>query len=459
MSPRDVTTIELNAGRELLPAQFELATSSAWIRTIVGGYGSGKTMGAAIAFIANCLLNPYDSTVHLSDRPQSMVVGLTRGVMRDSAQKALRQLLPRGFIQEERKAENIWVLINGHEVLFKTAAGAIEGNNLCALWLDEAHQLEPELWANLQARVRDPRARQLLILVSGLPEFGWLQDAFGKQEHYADPERCIIHCSTLDNHNLPPQVVAQLRSSVGASEADAYLHGKWRQAQDAVFYGFAPARNVIRDVGDKHATTHLTLDVGNRGAILLFQIRQKRFKNLVNGQWVEKLGPALHFVDELLPENISTEEACRIAKGRGWAIRNEDQARAASASGRTVEPSYVFMDPRSNIDQMEAVRRTFGNVRVIVKRRGMQGYDVDEGHRAVNAAFADVDGNVRLTISDQLPQEKRSLRTSLPKVRRRADGDGMIKDNLTDHVADALRYPVVHLLPLRTNQVLVTRAA
>lgn len=454
MSPK-VTEFEINNGRELLPGQFELLTSSAWIRTIVGGYGSGKTMGAALTFIANCLLNPWEPK-YGGDRPQSMVVGLTRGVMRDSSQKALRSLLPPGFIQSEHKQDNVWVLINGHEILFKTAEGAIEGNNLVALWLDEAHRLKSEAWANLQSRVREPRARQRLILISGLPEFGWLQDTFGRPDHYRDSQRCIVHCSTLDNVNLDPAIVAQLRSSVGATEADAYLLGKWRTAQDAVFYNYEPARNVVRDVGDRNAPTHLTLDVGNRGAVLFFQVRQKRLRHKVHGQWVESTGPALHFVDELLPENVSTEEACRLAAARGWRILSEDQARRASAQGRTVEASYVFMDPRSNIDQIEAVRRVFGNVRVIRKQRGQPGYDVDEGHRAMNAAFCDADGNVRLTLSDQLPTEKRSLRTSLPKIRRRPDGDGQIKDNITDHVGDAARYPVVHLLPLRTTAISVT---
>jgi hypothetical protein len=136
---------------------------------------------------------------------------------------------------------------------------------------------------------------------------------------------------------------------------------------------------------------------------------------------------------------MSTEDALREAKTRGWKVN---------------EQSMVFVDPKTNIDQSNAVRKVLGaKVQVIRKSKGAPGYDIDEGLRALNAALKSADGRTRLTFSDALPRDKRSLLTAMPKVRRKVDGDGMIKDNMTDHVIDALRYPVVHLLPLRKTGI------
>lgn len=434
--------VTLKGGSRLLPAQYRLLTSEAWIRCAVGGYGSGKTDGAAVAFLRNVLKNPYNREEYGSDRPESIVCGPTHSVLKESSMKALRALLPPQLIVREWVADRRWRLANGHDILFRSVEGAIEGANLCTLWLDEAHLLDAAAWPNLQMRVRDAKAASLLVLVSGLPEFGWLQDAFGRPEHYQDPERCVVHFSTLENTYLDPRVLEQIRKTVGASDAEAYLQGKWRSAQDAVFYAYEPAVHIVDLPADRTTPVHITCDVGNRGAVLVLQPRTRTY---VDSRGVRAPGLHLHVVDELLPENVSTEDAMRMAQQRGWRI----------------EPgvSMVFMDPRSNVDQIEAVRRVLGrDARIIRKTRGQPGYDVDEGHRAVNAALKDSLGNVRLTFASTLPREKRSLLTSLPKVRRKPDGDGMVKDNITDHVADALRYPVVHLMPLRSGKIEVSHA-
>ena len=425
-SPTEGASLRLTYRRTLLPAQRQLVVSNAWIKSAVGGYGSGKTDGGALAFLRTALANPWTPD-YGSDHPEGIVAGPTNSVLRESSMKALAGLIPPELIVRQWKQERRWRLANGFDILFRSVEGAIEGANLCALWLDEAHMLDASAWPNLQMRVREVKARSKLVLVTGLPEFGWLQDAFGRPEHYADPDRCVVHFSTLDNHHLDPKVLAQLRASIGEADADAYLRGKWRSAENAVFYAFEPSIHVVNDRGDRGAQTHLTCDVGNRSAVLFFQIREKPH------------GRCLHFVDEVLPENVSTEEAIRMAVARGW---------------RVDSGSSVYVDPRSNVDQINAIRMVLGRgVKVVRKTRGMPGYDVDEGHRAVNAALKSADGKVRLTFSNALPREKRSLLTSLPKVRRKPDGDGMVKDNITDHVADALRYPVVDLLPLRRSVV------
>lgn len=412
----------------------------AWIRTIVGGYGSGKTTAAAGAVLLNALRNPW-TPAYGGDNPTTIVVGLTMTVINDSSRKALANLIDRRLIKKEWKGERKIRLINGHDIIFRTAKGKIEGLNAAGLWLDEAHQLDPELWANYQMRVRDVFAEHRLIVVSGLPETGWLQDTFDQPIHREDPERMLVHASTYDNHALDRRIFHQLRSSMGAGDADSLLRGLWQSARDAVFYSYDEAIHLTDYPGKKSEVTHLTIDVGNRGAALLFQKCKKRFRD---DDGTEYMGEALHFVDEYLPENMTTEQACRHVKNRGWKIVPKE--------------SMVFLDPRSNPDQIQAVYRVFGQVQVIRKTRGQAGYDVDEGHRAVNAALLDANNQVKLTFYRGLPREKRSLLTSIPKVRRKPDGDGMVKDNITDHVADALRMPVVHLLPLRLGGIAVKRA-
>ena len=435
--------LALNGGLPLLAVQDRLIRSTARIRAIFGGYRSGKTRGCALALFANCLANPWTPEFG-EDRPFSLVIGYTHKILVDSAYRELKAVIPKELVIKEPKSPSLelW-LANGHVIKFRTAKGNIEGASACGVWLDEAHKLpDNKAYTNYQARASDVRTNRSLVLVSGLPERGWLEETFDKPEHRNDPDRLLLFASTVDNRYLQDHVIRNLRASVGAGDATRYIEGRWQTRPDIIFHCFSnqdhPAGSLWAWPGDKSRPVHLGFDIGQQGAIVVFQEVKRMCKRPLRAGGFEKreeLG--LHVVDELLPDNMSTREACRALKARGWSI--------------APKISQFFVDPTTRPDELQAIRDEFHgtDTRIVRHVRGDPQEEVEYGHDAVNAALHDADGNRRLTLFSGLPREKRSLLSVMHKYHRK--NGRPVRDNVVDHVLDAFRYPVAHMLPIRTG--------
>jgi hypothetical protein len=423
--------IVLGGGRRLLPKQDALLRTAATIVAIFGGWRSGKTRGCALKLLTNAFANPHREE-YGEDRPYSLVIGPTLDVLRDSGYREIKSLLPKELIAKESKKPWELHLVNGHIIKFRSAKGQVEGASACAVWLDEAHLLEDDaLYLNYQARASDALGKRFLVLVSGLAESGWLQDTLDRPEHAKDAGRFIAFCATSENYYNPPHVIPQFRASVSKATAIKYLEGRWMPKDGVIYFEYDPRLHLVDKPGDRKMFVHLGVDAGNKGAIVFFQEVQRRVRDQ-HGKESTALG--LHVVDEMLPENQSLASAMREAKARGWII---DEKR-----------SVIFVDPTLRSDEFDAIRSVFGTeINIVRKKRGDKAEKVEYGHDAVNAAFKDVDGNVRLTIYSGLPRMERSLITVITRYHRGPNGKP-VRDDQVDHVLDAFRYPVAHLLPL-----------
>jgi hypothetical protein len=424
-------TFLVNGGRPMLAHQYKMATSPKSVRVVLGGYGSGKTSAAACALVMRAAECPWTEQ-YGDDHPTSVVIGYTAKVIKDSSYRTFKQVCPPEFIRREWVSPGEWrvLLDNGHQVIFRTWGGAIEGLNIAgSVWIDEAHLLDDSTaFANFVARARDPLAvKTPLIIVSGIPVFGWLREYFGPESTYPDCE--IIHASTYENTYLKPEVIARIKASCSSQEALTYLHGKWAALESAVFYSYDPQVHLTSKPGDRARPCHLSIDPGERSAVLWFQ---------------QDAAGNLHVVDEITPDNKSVAQIMQEVKARKWLF----------------QPGYsrVYVDPTAGRDQLNAIESgMLPGVSVI--RRNLKADEkrkVEYGIRCINAAFKDSTGKVRLTINRDLPRGPRSLIVSLPKIRRHERTGEPIKDNMTDHVAlDCLRYPVTDFFPLMDNGITV----
>jgi len=421
--------VALNGGRPLLAKQQQLVESRAFARGIFGGWGSGKTMGAALATIVHALRNPW-TPEYGRDRPFSLVVGLTHKVLKDSAHRELMSVLPPELVLREWRSPD-WeaLLANGHMIKFRTVKGALEGASASGVWVDEAHLVREEtVLLNYQARARDPRAASRMFLVSGLPEDGPVREMFDGQE---DANRIALLCSTYDNHYLPAEVVEQFKRSCASKSAIKYLEGKWMPAENAVYYEYSAITHVTASPIRRDATHHVSMDIGDQAAVLWLQEREVPIAKVQRGRRLT--APGLHVVDEILPEQQSTRAVCRAIKARGHRLVKGE--------------SLIFVDPTIRRDELNAIYEELPGFDVIRKRRGDKAEATEYGHACVNAALRNADGDVRLTFADSMPRTRRSLLSVIGKFRRDKRGRP-VRDDTVDHVLDALRYPVAHLLPL-----------
>lgn len=440
------------AMRPLLPVQGKVMRCPARIICVVGGWRSGKTRGCAIKFYANCIANPW-TPAYGEDRPFSIVIGLTWKVLVDSAYRELKAIIPPEAIAHERKGESWEIeLRNGHVIKFRTTKGLMQGASACGVWLDEAHLLaDASEFENYQTRASDALGARFLVLVSGLPEAGWLQDTFDRPHQRSDPDRAVFFCSTYENKYTPAHVIPQLKSSVSRKKAISRLEGRWQPRERMIYSDWNPNEyphgNLSKWPGDPRAPCHLGVDVGEQGAVLWFQevIRTVKDKH---GR-VHKV-KGLHVVDEMLPDGMSVLEVMRLARerkscgGTPWII--------------SPEHSTIYVDPTTRPDEINNIQAVFPGVNVHQNVRGEPQENVEYGHDAVNAALCDADGVIRVTCYSDLPREDRSLLSVVTRYHRNKQGKP-VRDDKVDHVLDAWRYPIVNILPLAATGIVVLDAA
>lgn len=439
----------MNDGLPVLRVQRQIFQSTAGLIGCFGSWRSGKTRGGALKILQIAAENPWREA-YRSDFPTSVVITETTKVIRDSAYRELMQLIPQELVLKKWTSPSNWRvrLVNGHDIVFRPWSGSLEGLSAIAVWIDEAHKLTgpegPEkLWNNFTMRATDPRAKRRVTIATGLPEYGYLSEIFDRPD---TPDRQTFLCSLRDNFYLNDDVIRMLRSSTTPEDATVLIDGRWRKPPTVVYYGFGDI-NLVEHPGDPKQPADLSIDLGEKGAIL---VTQRISLTCTDSKGAPYRSAGILVVDEILPEQKSVKDALRdFLRDRPWSV--------------TTSGSKIYVDPKADRDELASIRDILGagregGPRLVKQRADQSGYSVEYGVRCVNSAFRDYDGNHRLYIFRGLPRSARSLVPSLRMHKRKANGSPY-RDNVVDHILDCLRYVVADQLPLREgNRVIINRA-
>ena len=402
----------------------------------LGEPGSGKTTVAAGYFQDLCLATSIRSTALDSrgvvlkfsarEPPMSGMVGLTISDVWDGPMKQLLRIMNPRMIRRERPypPHNYLELINGHRIKAYTVKGAINGQNLCAIWPDEIQDPiyakrfnQGTVFSNLVNRVRDLRAQRLGVVVSG--------HALAKTHverwfrHTSDPTTKVIMMLQAENAANLGGNITNLRQRRARSEFDPDDTG-WNKSHDTLWPFFSDA-NIYRAHPAEaffDRPVFVGVDLRKHGAVV-FAVKVD-----IDGR------ECLLVVDEWMPEGLS---AGKIASGIQEKFR---QWRVLPGW------SKICIDPSSAIDEIEAFSEMFPGVEIV---RFMHGplHTRAGGIRAVDTAILNAEGERRLFVHERLiDNDERGVYAAL----RSYDGTG--HDNTFEHAADGLRYAVCVTLGL-----------
>lgn len=446
-----IGTFELNAGLPLLQVQHQVLCEERALIGCFGSWRSGKTRAGALR-ITRCAVANGWRPIYGRRSPFSYVISETNKVIADATIPELLSVLPREIINrvwETKGAERIR-LVNGHDYVFRTWSGVLEGGSACGVWMDEAHKLDgprgiEHAWNNFALRATDTRARDKVVIATGIPEYGFMSDTFNREP----TERRVTYlCSLLDNFYLEEADIAPLYESTTAEEAEAVIHGRWRKPSDVIYYAFDEGEggNLVDHRGARSAPVDLSIDLGDRGFMLITQ-RITLVCRRRDGTTYK--APGILVVEERRPSQESVRQALtKFVDEKKWKLTRD---------------SRVYVDPKADRDELEAIREVLGitdtgGPTLVKKSAQDRAYDREYGHRCVNAALRDLNGNRRLLFSSSLPRTKRSIITAMRRYRRKDNGKEY-RDNWIDHAADCLRYVVADQLPLKGGGVHVRRRA
>ncbi len=202
---------------------------------LFGGIGNGKTFAACGKIIE--LATHYPNNLCLVGR-------LTYGELRDSTQEVFFNILDKMYppaawkFNKGEQAVEFW---NKSTVIFRhlEAKQKILGPNLGGWYIDQAEEVDEEVFLVLQGRLRRENIPLRQGLITGNPcGHDWIYYKYGLDQgwndyrreddwRYKDRYRMITASTYANEDNLPKDYILQLQESYSVDWFNRYVLGSW----------------------------------------------------------------------------------------------------------------------------------------------------------------------------------------------------------------------------------------
>jgi len=300
-----------------------------FVRLFVGGYGSGKTLQLCkrmlwLAFVNGCngrntspcpvaIVSPTYAVARqtvvttIEDLLRSMSMWNEhwnrQGLPRRQVGYKLKQTPPYEFSlffkRDGHRTQHGRIMIYSGEHPDK-----LKGPNLAAAGIDEPFIQAKEVFEQMSARCRHPRALIRELNLAGTPEqLNWGYDL--AEGDLADKyDVGIVQASTLENKALPQDYVDRLLRTFDPKAAQAYVHGLFvNMAKGLVYYAFDRAENIVELEMPRNASIGVGIDFNvNPMSAAVFWVKDKGHDRHI------------HFFDEIELPNSDTQEMCKELK-------------------------------------------------------------------------------------------------------------------------------------------------
>ncbi|HEY6336932.1 MAG TPA: phage terminase large subunit [Candidatus Sulfotelmatobacter sp.] len=226
-----------------MPKQTRFLGATERMAAIVGGRGSGKTVVLCIDAMQTAIGDPGGV---------SLIGRLNSPALETSTQRIFLELVKPEW-GEWLETKKIWQWKNGHQSVFRhldmsdpKVVGHIKSMNLSAAFIDEAVELNEEIFFVIVGGVRRKSAPRRVIRIASNPAgHDWVW------RHFFDPNRrealrrnLGITCSTFDNVFLPEEYVENMVNTYPPDWADRFIYGSFADFSDLVFKEFTEPSHV-----------------------------------------------------------------------------------------------------------------------------------------------------------------------------------------------------------------------
>jgi hypothetical protein len=419
--------------------QWALLQSEAWSVLLAGGYGSGKTTGLVRKLLQLEAINGKHAAGMLASQTWRSLWSITyrnlaRQLIATMGREAAKPLLR--VYDKQGECYLDW----GREPIFLRSAsdpGAIDGLDLGYVCGDEIRHWPEQSFhvSQSRARVKCPLSQRAY---ASTPSIGWMADEFNAQKE----NRQLIIAPTRENaHNLAAGYVDELYRSFSPRLAKAVVEGFFVPLEGAVFEALDPdvwsGEHVIDYDPSKHSRrkTYLWVDPGYRRSawVWVHEVEQKA-------------GPPTWVVfDQMMPDDMSDWSCVDAVNERGWPIDEIVVDPAADQVQSTIAIDVMDMLQRVRTRQPDAVC----TIPAYMRR-------VSVGVERVRALLGGMHSKPRLQFARRMEATEKAaarglLRSLLGYTYPEVSGgrarklDEPVKDGITDHACDAVRYGCVWL--------------
>ncbi len=398
-----------------LPSQSQFQNSRERFKGFSGPVGSGKS--AALCF--ELLRQSY-----INRGRQGVLAAPTLAMLRDATLTGLFRMLEEHDVEYEfRKSDGeLEISRTGTTVLLRSLEEPerLRGTNLAWFGIDELSYTREEGWLRLEARLRDPKAKNLCGFGVWTPQgHDWIYKRF--IENPVTGYSCV-RAKAFENRFLlskTPDYYQRLESSYDPKFYQQEVLGEYLNSRaDRVYHCFHRAVHVSKHSYDPQKPLMWSLDfnVAPMSSVLL-----------------QSSGAGVAVIDEIVLERATTEEACEEFQNRfgghaaGLEIFGDASGRSMHTTGTT---DYATL-------QTFLYRAGFRNVRIRVPSKNPP---VLDRVRKVNALFTNALGEVRLEIDPRC----RELIKDFEEVMFKPESGiiDKLRDAKRTHASDALGYAI-----------------
>lgn len=226
------------------------------LKLYAGGFGSAKTYTCGMEFLTTVLQIPNSA---------GLMGAKTWGQVADTCLKFVTDNLPAKLVANSHQDKVSWYidLINGSRISAKALdqEGKIRSANLSIIWVEEASEVDYEIIAYIQARLRNKVGffkgkNRLKMLLSSNPDVGWLntewlmksgaiyyhgdvRDRYTVPVQDRDPAKSTHISATSANVYLPPDYEKNLARNKEKWWVDRYLRGSFKYTEGLVYPQFS----------------------------------------------------------------------------------------------------------------------------------------------------------------------------------------------------------------------------
>lgn len=255
---------------ELFGAQCDFVDSDADEKALCGGVGSGKSYAGAVATYLEILEQP--GIVWLVTAP-------TYTILKDATVRTYLEVIPEDLIADFNRADLNLRLVNGSEVLFRSAHNPerLVALNVGGWHCDEAALISEDAFKRGLGRVRQPGYRTKIFLTTTPRGFNWFQRyvagwPVGKKLFYA---------SSLDNPHTPPVYKERLLQVYRGEFLKQEVYGQFVFAEGLVYPEFQPAVHLADCPFNEQRPVELAIDFGfSLSPTAVLAIQQDGFGNV-----------------------------------------------------------------------------------------------------------------------------------------------------------------------------------
>ena len=396
----------------LNPGQAEVSASQARFRVVIAGRRWGKTY-LAIRELARVCRHP--------NRRAFYVAPTYRQAKQIVWDQLKYRLLDLNWVRSINESDLTITLKNNSRISLRGSDNpdSLRGVGLDAVILDEFAMIDQRTWTEVLRPTLSDRGGSAMFISTPMGQANWAYDLYNRGLDPTESNWQSFQYTTLSGGNVSAEEIAQAEQDLDARTFKQEYLATFETYANRIFYSYDPAKNIRAWEGLYPATLHIGMDF-NVGMLTAAVFAQQ--------------GTVIHAIDEIALYSSNTQEVVAEIHSRYPKTK-----------------IFVYPDPSGSARKTSAASGTtdhsiLANAGFVVKAPRSH-TPVRDGINAVNSRLCAADGTVSMFIDPRC----RQILESLAKHSYKEGTSQPDKDLGYDHMADAIRYYVDYVFPVRRD--------